>query len=239
MPDIAFTHPRLAQVYDAVNGERDDLDAYLRIATEVEAHHVLDLGCGTGALPLLLAATGRRVTAVDPAEASLRVARAKPAPGPITWLHGDATTLPPLAADLATMTGNTAQVFLTDETWAATLRGVHGALRAGGHLVFETRRPERRAWEGWNGRRVVDVPGVGSVEERMEVTEVALPLVSFRTTYTFASDGLTLRSDCTLRFRDRSEVEESLSANGFTVRDVRDAPNRPGREHLFLAQRNA
>ena len=58
-------------------------------------------------------------------------------------------TLPPMQADLALMTGNVAQVFLTDEDLSATLCGIQGALRPGGHLVFESRRPEYRAWAEW------------------------------------------------------------------------------------------
>ena len=81
------------------------------------------------------------------------MARAKPGAAAVTWLHGDATTLPRSQVDLAVMTGNVAQVFVTDEDWAATLRGLHAAVRPGGHLVLETRRPERRAWEEWDGQR--------------------------------------------------------------------------------------
>jgi ubiquinone/menaquinone biosynthesis C-methylase UbiE len=48
---------------------------------------------------------------VDPAGASLDVARAKLHVDRVRWLHGEAATLPPLHVDLATMTGNVAQVF--------------------------------------------------------------------------------------------------------------------------------
>ena len=65
------------------------------------------------------------MTAVDPAEASLAVARTKPGAERVRWLHGYATDLPPLQVDLATMTGNVAQIFVTD-------RGV--GLHAAGHL---------------------------------------------------------------------------------------------------------
>lgn len=239
MPDAIFDHPRLAAVYDAFDAGRGDLDLYTGVADEFGAGHVLDVGCGTGSFAILLAGRGRRVTAVDPAGASLDVARSKPGAGAVTWIHGDATTLPPLTADLATMTGNVAQVFLDDDAWAATLRGVRGALRDGGVLVFETRRPHRRAWETWAaepGPVVRDVPGVGVVEQWREVTAVALPFVSFRYTYTF-DDGERVRSDSTLRFRDRAEVERSLVDAGFAVLDVRDAPDRPGLEYVFLARR--
>lgn len=64
---------------------------------------------------------------------------------------------------------------------------------------------------------------------------MALPVVSFRYTYQF--DGAILTSDSTLRFRGRSEVESDLTAHGFRVIDVRDAPDRPGREFIFVAER--
>ena len=239
MPDPLFADPRLAPLYDAFDDERSDLIAYLRIAEELGAHHVLDVGCGTGCLALLLTRSGRRVTGVDPAEASLQVARAKPGAGSVTWLHGDATSLPRLDADLAVMTGNVAQVFLTDDDWTATLQRIRQALRKNGHLVFETRRPDYRAWEEWEADTSVhvrDVAGFGLVERRTVVTDVSLPYVSFRHTYTFP-DETVLTSDSTLRFRDRDEVEDTLAANGFSTLDVRQAPDRPGREYVFLARR--
>ena len=243
MPDAIFAHRRLAPVYDAFEGDRADLTAYLDIADELDADHVLDVGCGTGCLAIMLADRGRTVVGVDPAEASLEVARSKDRSGRITWVHGDATTLPIAdlgGADLAVMTGNVAQVFLTDEDWTQTLQGIHAALRLGGHLVFETRRPERRAWEEWAADEApvtVDVPGIGSVERRFEVTDVSLPFVSFRNTYRFLADGAMLTSDSTLRFRSRDAVETSLVAHGYRVRDVREAPDRPGREFVFVAER--
>lgn len=60
---------------------------------------VLDIGCGTGSLAVLLTHAGRAVVAIDPAGASLEVARAKHAPIGITWLHGYATDLPAAGAD--------------------------------------------------------------------------------------------------------------------------------------------
>ncbi|MFF5249004.1 class I SAM-dependent methyltransferase [Streptosporangium sp. NPDC000095] len=239
MPDAIFAHPRLAPVYDAFDGDRDDLAAYLDLADELGADRVLDVGCGTGSLAVLLAATGRTVVGVDPAEASLEVAKSKDATATVTWVHGDVRTVPPFGADLAVMTGNVAQVFLTDDDWAETLRGVHAVLRRGGYLVFETRRPEYRAWEEWaadDDHLILDIPGKGQVERRREVTEVSLPFVSFRYTYRFPVDGATVVSDSTLRFRSREEVESSLVAHGYRVLDVREAPDRPGREFVFIAQ---
>jgi SAM-dependent methyltransferase len=241
VPDAIFAHPRLAAVYDSFDGPRGDLDFYLGLVGELSARVVLDVGCGTGSLAVRVAAGGRTVVAVDPAEASLEVARRKDGAAKVRWIHGDATALPALSADLAVMTGNVAQVFLTDENWEQTLRGIGAALRPGGHLVFETRRPEYQAWREWaeDARpRALDIPGVGAVEQRRAVTQVNLPFVSFRYTYQFADGGI-VTSDSTLRFRDREEVEGSLAACGYRVLEVRDAPDRPGREFVFIAEHQA
>ncbi|GHF39350.1 class I SAM-dependent methyltransferase [Streptomyces griseosporeus] len=240
MTDECFAHPRLAALYDALDPDRGDLDPYVRLAEESAARRVLDIGCGTGVFALLLAERGIDVVGVDPAAASLDVARAKPGGERVRWIHGDATALPPLRADLATMTANVAQHITDPRAWRRTLRAAHAALRPGGRLVFETRDPARRAWEQWNrasSYAVTEVPGAGAVESWVDVTEVDGPLVSFRWTYVFTADGRTLTSDSTLRFRERHEIETDLAAEGYVLEDVRDAPDRPGKEFVFLARR--
>lgn len=240
VPDDLFEHPRLVAIYDALDPDRSDLDEYAAIADELGARSVLDVGCGTGTLALLLADRGLDVTGVDPAAGSLAVARAKPAAERVRWIHGDATTLPAMQVDLVTMTGNAAQAIVDPTDWQATLRGEYEALRPGGRLVFETRVPAYRAWREWNraqSYRSTDIEGVGTVESWVEVTEVSGPLVSFRGTWVFASDREVLTSDSTLRFRERAEVEAALVAHGYAIDDVRDAPDRPEREFVFLARR--
>jgi SAM-dependent methyltransferase len=242
VPDAIFAHPRLAPLYDAFDGPRDDLPAYLAIADELGARCVLDAGCGTGSLAILLAGTGRAVVGADPAAASLDVAKSKDPNGAVTWVHADAAGVPPAGADLAVMTGNVAQVFLTDADWAQALQAIGGALRPGGYLVFETRRPGRRAWQQWaadTGPITVDIPDSGQVERRGEVIAVNLPFVSFRYTYTFLADGTVITSDSTVRFRSREELESSLAAGGYRVLEIREAPDRPGHEFVFITQRTA
>ncbi|WP_208799889.1 hypothetical protein [Microbispora triticiradicis] len=67
---------------------------------------------------------------------------------------------------------------------------------------------------------------------------VGLPPVSSRYTFEFLAGGTVVTSDSTLRFRDRDVVETSLLGNGCQVMDVREAPDRPGREFVFLALRS-
>lgn len=129
MADEIFEHPRLAAIYDALAPDRSDLDVYVAIADELGAGRVLDVGCGTGTFALLLAERGLEVIGVDPASASLSVARGKPGAERVRWIGGDVTALPPLAVDLTTMTGNVAQAIVEQADWDETLRGVYEALR--------------------------------------------------------------------------------------------------------------
>ena len=245
MPDPVFDEPRLAAVYDALDPDRSDLDAYLAMVDEFGIRSVLDLGCGTGTFALLLAKRGVEVIGVDPAGASLDVARAKPGAELVTWIHGDASAIPQgLAVDAVTMTANVAQVFLTDADWLSTLSAVRAALRPGGWLMFESRDPVRRAWEEWTEERTrttTEVPGVGRVTDWVQLTEVVDggELVTFESPNIFEADGTVITSRSTLRFRSREAIEGSLHATGFTIDEVRDAPDRPGRELVFIARRDS
>lgn len=239
MPDAIFDDPRLAGIYDWLEVERPDLDVYVNMADEFAASAVLDVGCGTGTLCTMLAARGFTVVGVDPAVASLDVARSKREADLVRWIHGDASKLPTLQVDLAMMTGNVAQVFLSDADWINTLAAVHRALRPGGPLVFETRDPARQAWLQWTREHthtVTTIPGIGEVTGWCDLLEVCEPFVSFRWTYEFAENSEVITSDSTLRFRTRSEIEESLTTAGYVVEEIRDAPDRPGHEFVFIAR---
>lgn len=243
-----FDHPFIAASYDVVEGSREDLDLYASIAEELAARSVLDIGCGTGTLAVRLAAEGLSVTGVEPAGEMLNVARSKPHAEKVSWIHGTAPDAVGMArdpqtsglpADLAVMTANVAQVFLSDDDWLQTLRAVHTCLVPGGHLVFETRIPERRAWEDWARHResTAHMPGVGTVRESFEITAVDLPYVSFRSE-NHLPDGTVVPAESTLIFRPLEDIERTLAESGFTLRETRDAPDRPGREWVVIAQRS-
>ena len=244
MADAEFGDPRLAAIYDALDRDRSDLEPYAAMVEEFGARSVLDLGCGTGVFALMLASRGMEVIGVDPAGASLDVARAKPGAESVTWIHGDASAIPAhVSVDMVTMTANVAQAIVTDEDWMATLAAARGALRPGGRLVFESRDLERRAWEEWTAdrtRSTTDIPGVGRVTEWVEVTAVEGDgeLVTFESPNVFEADGTVITSRSTLRFRSRLALERSLDAAGFVTEEVRDAPDRPGRELVFVACRD-
>lgn len=218
---------------------RSDLEVYAALVGELGARSVLDVGCGTGVFGCMLARRGLDVVAVDPAAASLEVAWRKPDTERVRWLHGDATALPTLQVDLVVMTGNVAQVFTTDGEWQTALQCVIAAIRPGDHFVFETRDPRKQAWRQWTYEhtyRRLDIPGTEAVCTWVDVTDVSAQLVSFRHSYRFEADGALLTSDSTLRFRDPDQISASLAAAGLAVQEVRDAPDRPGLEFVFIAK---
>ncbi|HLI45398.1 MAG TPA: class I SAM-dependent methyltransferase [Acidimicrobiales bacterium] len=279
MPDVIFAHPRLAEVYDDLDGVRDDLDLYVAIAEQERSSDILDLGCGTGTLACRLAglrstplgaarsvgAVGHelsrltpcrpeilahRVVGLDPAAASLAVARRKPHAELVRWIEANAADpdLERLVAhsfDLVVMTGNVAQVFLDDAEWAAVLANAYRLLRPGGRLVFEARRPEAEAWRTWTKDRTyrrLPLPGSGRrrgedhVTTWTELSSVQLPLISFRQHFVFERGPETLISDSTLVFRGEAEIVDQLEQAGFAVKGVRQAPDRPGLEMVFVAR---
>jgi len=238
MPDPIFENTRLVGIYDAFDGVRLDLGHYVAIAEELKARSVLDIGCGTGSFACLLSEHGFQVTGVEPARASLDIARQKPNASHVDWILGDASCLPSFAVDLAVMTGNVAQVFLTDDAWINNLLAIRRVLEPDGHLVFEVRDPAQQAWLKWTRDKTyqrIEVPSIGPVEGWCEVTSVSERLVSFRWTYVFGSDGQVLSSDSTLCFREKEEIMHSLEQTGYEIKEIRDALDRPKQEFVFIA----
>jgi hypothetical protein len=131
-------------------------------------------------------------------------------------------------------------VFLTDEAWSSTLRSAGATLRPGGRLVFEIRDPEKEGWRVWTRDRTyrcLDLPNVGEIETWTELVDVAQPFVTFLHHFVFRADGTSMVSESTLRFRSSAEVTASLLDANFLLDEIRDAPDRPGRELVFLAHR--
>jgi SAM-dependent methyltransferase len=235
-----YVDARCAAIYDVFEGpERDDLEVYVAMVEEFVAASVLDVGCGTGTFASMLAGRGVEVVGVDPSALALDVARTKPRADLVIWTHGTAVELAPMQVDMAFMTANVAQVFLSDEDWSENLRAIHDRLREGGRLVFESRRPERRVWEDWTEgatRTSAEIEGEGLVESWVQLESVDGEYVRFSGFTVFGRDGVRVEQPSTLRFRSRDALTSSLEQAGFAVEEVRDAPDRPGREFVFIAR---
>ena len=82
----------LVSIYDELNSDRRDLDAYVAMVGEFLPEAVIGLGCGTGLLALRLASLGVDVMGVDPAAGSLAYAQNRPGAHQVRWIRGDAAT---------------------------------------------------------------------------------------------------------------------------------------------------
>jgi SAM-dependent methyltransferase len=219
-----FSDPRLVAIYDTVNAYAPEAQPgfYARLAEEMNASSVVDLGCGTGLITCELARLGCEVTGVDPAPAMIEIARTRPACGRVRWIVGGAADVGKCDADLAIMTGHVAQFFLTDDSWQAALVALRSALRPEGRLAFESRNPGAREWEAWtsDARTSVTDALAGPVETWVEAADIADGIVSCVVHYAFAATGKELVSLTRLRFRTQAELIESLAYAGFAVERV-------------------
>lgn len=220
-----FSDPRLVALYDTLNPFAADTEFYLRLAADLRAASIVDVGCGTGLLACELAERGHRVIGVDPSSAMLDIARHRPGSEKVRWVEGDARRLGEVGdeAELAIMTGHVAQEIWDDEEWSMTLATIGEALRPGGRVAFESRNPLVRPWTSWNpqaSRREIENAAVGRVEVWIQGTEVDGDLVRFELHYLFAESGEELMSSGELRFRTLVELSRSLSEAGFSVEGV-------------------
>jgi ubiquinone/menaquinone biosynthesis C-methylase UbiE len=221
MPCTAYTDPRLAACYDALN-PLDPADAFYIALAGNQPKAVLDVGCGTGRLAVALAERGHRVTGADPSEGMMKVARGRPGTERVRWIDGDGATLA-LAErfDLIIMTGHVFQVFLEDDEVRATLRNLRRHLAPGGRLAFETRNPLVEDWREWIPaltRESLQVPGIGPVDIHYDIAKAEGAFVTFETHVRFAPDDVVV-APTTLRFMSRDALAGFLAEAGFTEVD--------------------
>ncbi|MFD0556479.1 methyltransferase family protein [Stackebrandtia endophytica] len=216
---MSFDDPLVADVYDPLNGTRDDLDLFRRLVERRQPKRVIDLGCGTGVLAVELAESGREVIGIDPAEAMLAIARNRPGGDRVRWIRGDATAIDVIDVDMAILTAHSAQEIIEDTEWDATLSALRAAMRSGGVLAFDNLDPRARAWESWRPDRVGrrELPGYGVVEFWHRVDEFTDGVVHMESGFRVPSLGEERLIAGKMRFRTREELTESLERAGFAV----------------------
>lgn len=223
MPELWTENPSLVAVYDVECAGRHDHDFYLRLAENVDARSVVDIGCGTGVFASDLAKRGVRVIGIDPAAAMLDAAEKRECSHTVRWIHGHTDALPSGATDLAVMMGHVAQYFVDDDEWLRSLEHVHRILSEGGHLTFETRNPSLDWAQRWTRKNTIAThphPDGGEFTSWVEVVSVAGPPESYAMTHEghkLLPDGRHLVTKETLRFRNEYEIATSLDLAGFDV----------------------
>jgi SAM-dependent methyltransferase len=212
-----YTDADAAALYDQLNPWGPSDDFYLSCV--LAAPSVLDVGCGTGMLLHRARESGHngRLCGVDPDLAALERARRRT---DVEWVQGTAAGMAwDRAFDLAVMASNVFQVFVTDQDLAASLAATRAALVDGGRLVFGTRNPKVRAWEGWNPSNPIDVVDHAGRALRIsyQVESVTGDVVTLTET-TATRAGVPLRVDrAGLRFLDAEGVDRFVGAAGFEV----------------------
>lgn len=144
--------------------ERLESELILALAGDVKGLHVLDVGCGDGALALALHERGARVVGIDASPAMIAAARenARRRGAGIAFAVADARRLPFAAARFDLVTAVTILCFVADA--APAFREMARALRPGGRLVIGelgkcsswAAMRRIRAWLGsrlWRGAR--------------------------------------------------------------------------------------
>ncbi|WP_395677698.1 class I SAM-dependent methyltransferase [Inquilinus sp.] len=192
--DRLYDDPDLVSFYDVENVWSSDQDYCRSLAAGCAS--VLDLGCGTGWLAAELA-SGRAVVGVDPAEAMLEIARARPGGDRVTWVRGDGRSVRlDRRFDLIVLTGHAFQVFLTPADRLAALRTIAAHLAPEGRFIFDSRNPAREEWREWTpaeSARRIEHPRFGPVDAWNDVEhDPATGIVTYGTIYRIAADGRVL-----------------------------------------------
>lgn len=121
----------------------DDIALIQKHITAMGARSLLDVCCGTGVVTIPVAKKLDNAVGIDIAEGMLKHAKRK-AQGldTLSFLQQDATQFSlDKRFDMAIMTGNAFQAFLSDEMLVGVLNSISNHLNRGGRFIFDTRLP--------------------------------------------------------------------------------------------------
>jgi len=214
-----YSDPDLVALYDVEGRRGREGDFYVPLAGIVPLR-ILEAGCGTGWLALLLAARGHRVTGLDPAPSMLAAARAKAGADAVTWVEGDmrAFTLQE-RFDLIVLTGHAFQVLemVTDISAALICFARH--LAPGGRLAFESRNPLAEEWRHWTHEKSVSLEHLwlGPVEIHHQASPATTAeVIDLQSHFHFKRMDERKVSRSRLRFAPRATLDRLLAQAGFS-----------------------
>ena len=217
--NVIYHDPDLARFYDLKNRWGADFDMCSAMAKD--AASVLDLGCGTGELAAALA-EDRSVTAVDPAEPMLAVARRRPGGAKVAWVAADARAVRlERRFDLVVLTGHAFQVFLTDEDQRAVLATIAAHLAPSGRFVFDSRNPDfpgAKTRGPSETRYRASHPEFGEVEGWNEsVYDQDTGILTYWNSYRVIDTGKTVSAEARIRYTPHDVIASMIEDAGLTV----------------------
>ena len=216
-------------IYDAENAQNEAFETdgpfYLALAQKVSGT-VLELGCGTGRIAILLAQAGIDVTGLDIVPEMLERARQKSAGLPVRWVEGDVRSFQ-LAQQyqLICATGGVFNMLLTRTDQEAMLAQVREHLTPGGIFAIDVVIPQpdwmgdneqEALWDTYNTEdgRKIQLSGTDHYDPLHQVKhEIA-------TRRWLQADGqaVTQPSSFAFRYIFPQEMETLLHYNGFSIR---------------------
>lgn len=234
--DLAYIHARGFE--DLAREASPEIIHRLRSAA-VPVRHVVDVGCGAGALTRALLDAGFEVTGIDPSNELLALARVQ-APG-ARYIHGSVYEIPLPTCDAIVAVGE--PLTYHDRSPDAEARTAEffqhawGALSPGGLLMFDLIEGDgpsltARTWRSGDDWAVL----AETVEERGWLT---------RSMETFVAEGTGYRRGSEVhcvRIFDTAKIEGALKAVGFEVQTSRSYGARmlaPRRRAFFCRLRDS
>lgn len=145
-------YEKLALIYDALIREDVDYEAYAQWLDHLFQEQgrgngsLLEVGCGTGTMTLLMEKKGYQLTGLDLSEEMLMEAdrKAFEAGTSIRWFQGDVTqTTLPKDFDGVYSTMDTFNYILEEHDLLKSFQGIYEALKPGGLFVFDVNTPYR------------------------------------------------------------------------------------------------
>lgn len=212
-------------IYDQINVFSKDRLFYISLLNDLHISTIADVGCGTGRVTKSFAEVGYNITAIDPSEEAIQVAKTKIDAKNVQWIVGDSGHLQSNSYDAVIMTANVAQVFLTETSWQQLLMDVFRALKPGGSLIFDCRNPEVKVWEAWEKDLTPDYATNEATGERLEIWTTYDGFIHdiytfYETVQVQATNEIVTKVKQELKFRTKEELELSIHTAGFKIERI-------------------